>query len=189
MRKFVFMAFAAASMLSCLSTSSAFAEQRHVAPQDTPLALFKAIYGEYPDNEPADSWHKADKVWLGEGDVGKLPTWETLALSHDAASLNARVEKKIAKSGDVCIDFDQLSDSQDPNIARYKIVAPSAQSTGPAVYQIYIQGTWRKDISKITYALVQERGKWRVDDIVTYSKDGKGRPIESGAKKMLKACL
>jgi hypothetical protein len=189
MRKFVFMTFVAGSMFSCLSISSAFAEQRRVAPQDTPLALFKAIYGQYPDNEPLDSWHKADKAWLGAGDVGKLPTWETLPLSHDAAALNARVEKKIAKSRDVCIDFDQVSDSQDPNIARYKIVAPSAQSTGPAAYQIYIQGTWRKDISKITYALVQEEGKWRVDDIVTYSKDNKGRAIESRAKKMLKACL
>ncbi len=183
MRKFIFTAIAATSILSCVG---AFAAQKRVAPQDTPIALFKAIYGQYPESEPADAWHKADKAWLGKGDVGDLPTWETLPLSHDAAVLNKRVEKAIGDSGEVCIDFDQISDSQDPNIAQYRIVA---QPAGGATYDVYLKGTWRKDVLKVTYVLVEEQGKWRVDDIVTYSTDKKGHAVKSAARDMLRNCL
>lgn len=179
--------FAAVATTSLLSLTNAEAIEKHVAPQDTPVALFKAIYGQYPDNEPADSWHKADKEWLGANTDMKVPTFETLPLSHDTAALNKRVQKAIGKSGEVCIDFDQISDSQDPNIAKYRIVEKE-QSNGRATFDISIAGTWRKDVSKITYVLVEEQGKWHVDDIVTYSTD-KGRLVKSAAKDMLENCL
>ncbi|WP_442754669.1 hypothetical protein ACNHKD_16995 [Methylocystis sp. JAN1] len=189
MRKFILAVVIATSALSCFSITSAGAAQRHVAPQDTPIALFKAIYGEYPDGEAADAWHKADKEWLGKGDVSNLPTWETLPLSRDAAALNQRVQKAIGNSGEVCIDFDQISDSQDPNIAAYRIVALPSQTAGRAEYEIYLKGTWRKDIAKVAYVLVEERGKWRVDDIVTSSTDDKRRTVKSAAREMLRNCL
>jgi hypothetical protein len=171
-----------------LSASNAHAAQKNIAPQDTPVALFKAIYGQYPDSEPADAWHRADKEWLGKGADMHVPTFETLPLSHDTAELNKRVQKAIGKSGEVCIDFDQISDSQDPNIAKYKIVEKE-QSNGRATFEISITGTWRKDVSRITYVLVEEKGKWRVDDIVNYAADKKGRAEKSSAREMLKNCL
>lgn len=171
------------------SLTAAFADQKRIAPQASAIALFKEIYGSYPDSEKPDAWHKADKAWLGSGDISNLPGWETLPLSRDTAALNKLVTEKLGKDGEVCIDYDLISDSQDPNIARYRIVAPSTQSMGPAEYQIYIQGTSRKEIVKLAYVLVEEEGKWRVDDIVTYSTDEKGRAVRSAAKEMLKACL
>lgn len=184
MRTSIFMPLAA----TLLSSALAEAAPRRVAPQDSPVALLQAIYGQYPADEAADAWHKADKAWLGAGDVSALPAWETLPLSRDAATLNKRVDKRL-KTGEACIDFDQISDSQDPNIAQYKIVAPAAPVAQMAEYQVYIQGSWRKDTPKITYILVKEDGKWRVDNIVTYSKDDKGRPVQTAAKQILKDCL
>lgn len=189
MRKFILTTLAAASLLSCGAVSTALAAQRRVAPQDTPIGLLNEIYGQYPDSAPAGAWRKADKEWLGAGDVGKLPRWETLPLSHDTAALNRRVDKAIGNSGEVCIDFDQLSDSQDPNIAQYRIVGPSAPKAGKAQYDVYLKGAWRKDVARVTYLLVQEQGKWRVDDIVTYATDKKGGVVKSGARDMLGNCL
>jgi hypothetical protein len=175
--------------LAALAASGADAAEKHIPPQETPVALFKAIYGQYPESEAADAWHKADKSWLGKGDISGLPGWESLPLSHDTAALQRRVDKAIGKSGEVCIDFDQLSDSQDPNIAQYRIVGPDAPATARADYDIYVKGTWRKDVTKIAYRLVKEDGKWRVDEIVNASRDDKGHVVKSATKAMLKACL
>jgi hypothetical protein len=185
MRKFIFTAAAATFTLSSFTAQAA---QKHVAPQDTSIALFQAIYGQYPENEPADAWHKADKEWLGKGAEMRVPTFETLPLSHDTDALNKRVQKAIGKSGEVCIDYDQISDSQDPNIAKYKIVEKE-QSKGRATFEISITGTWRKDVSRITYVLVEEQGEWHLDDIINYSTDKKGHTEKSSAREMLKNCL
>jgi hypothetical protein len=179
----------ALAIASSLWTCAAGAAQKAIVPQDSPIKLLKQIYGQYPDSEPASDWHKADKNWSPSGDVDKVAGWSTLPLSHETAALNKRVDKALQKDGSVCIDYDLISDSQDPDIARYKIVAPPAKSTEPAEYQIYFQGKSRKGMTKVSYFLVAEQGKWHVDDIVTYSTNAKGHAERNDAKDMLKACL
>jgi hypothetical protein len=180
---------ASALSLSFMAASVSAGEPKHVASAESPVALFKDIYGAYPASEAADAWHKADKAWLGKGSVDTLPSWDTLPLSAGTNDLNRRVNKILAKSGEVCIDYDQISDSQDPNIAKYKIVGPAEPPAERAEYQVEMQGTWRKGVTKVTYLLVKEQGKWRVDDIVTYSTDAKGKPEKNSGREMLKACL
>jgi hypothetical protein len=175
--------------LTLLAPSLAAAASKRVPPADSPIALFKDIYGAYPATEPADAWHKADKAWLGNGSVDSLPSWGTLPLSARTADLNRRVDRSIGKSGEVCIDYDQISDSQDPNIARYRIVGPADPAAARAEYRIDIQGTWRKETTAIAWLLVKEQGKWRVDDIVTTSTDAKGKPQKNSGRDMLEGCL
>ncbi len=189
MRRLIFATFAATSLVSGFPDSSAFATQKRIAPQTDPIALLKEIYGRYPDSEKADDWHKADKNWSPSGDVDKQPGWATLPLSRATAALHRRVAKKLEKDGFVCIDYDMVSDSQDPDIARYKITEPPAKSSGFAEYDIYFQGKSRQETRKVTYLLVQEEGKWRVEDMITYSTDAKGRAVKNDAKDMLNACL
>jgi hypothetical protein len=172
--------------LTLLAPEIANAAQKTIAPQDTPVALFREIYGAYSDAEPASAWHKADKNWSESGDIDKLPGLATLPLSSATAALNKRVDKESKKVGAVCIDYDMISNSQDPDIARYKIVAPT--KPGDAQYEIYLQGKRSKQQTRISYLLAQEDGKWRVDDILNYFKT-KGRVTRESAKALLQNCL
>lgn len=161
------------------------AAQKQIAPQDSPVALFQQIYGAYPDTEAASAWHKADKNWGPSGDDKQVPGFETLPLSGATAALNQRVNKKLEKDGFVCIDYDMISDSQDPDIARYRIVTPAK---GGAQYEVYFEGKSRKGATRVSYLLAQEDGAWRIDDIYTYSKS-KGKVVRNGARVMLQDCL
>lgn len=179
---------AASVFLLAVLTLDVAAAQKQIAPQNNPIALLKEIYGAYPDTAAANAWHTADKNWGPSGDDKQVPGFETLPLSSATAALKQRVDKKLEKDGYVCIDYDMISDSQDPDIARYKIVAPSKPGTGAAQYDVYFEGKARKGNTRISYLLVQEDGKWRVDDMATYSKD-KGNVVRNGAKAMLEDCL
>ncbi len=177
--------FAASVFLLLFPTLDLAAAQKQIPPQDSPVALLQQIYGVYPDKEPATAWHKADKNWGPAGDIKQVPGFETLPLSSATAALNQRVDKKLEKDGFVCIDYDMISDSQDPDIARYRIVAPA---NGGAQYEIYFEGKARKGSMRVSYLLVEEDGKWRVEDIYTYSKI-KGKVVRNGARAMLQDCL
>lgn len=189
MRKFILRVAAATSLVSCLLVSGAAAAQKKIAPRDSPIAVLESIYGQYPDTDKADDWHKADKAWTASGAPDNLPGWDTLPLSRATAEVNRRVNKALAKSGDICLDYDPISDSQDPDIARYKIVPPSVSSPEKSEHQVYLQGKTRTGTTKVRYVFVKEQGRWRVDDIVTYSTDARHRPVANSIKDMLKACL
>jgi hypothetical protein len=171
-----------------LPPAIAQAAQKAVAPQDSPVALFREIYGAYPDSEPASAWHKADRNWSESGSIDKIPGFGTLPLTSATAALNKRVDKKLEKDGSVCIDYDMISNSQDPDIARYRIVAPATPAKNPAQYEIYFQGKSQKGQTRISYLLAQEDGKWRVEDIFTYNKV-KGRILRDSARALLQNCL
>lgn len=175
-------------LLFFLATNIVSAAQRQIAPQSDPIALLKEIYGAYPDAEAANTWHTADKNWGASGDIEQIPGFETLPLTSSTAALNQRVNRKLDKDGFVCIDYDMISDSQDPDIARYRIVAPSTPGKGSARYEVYFEGATHTGSTRVSYRLAQEDGKWRVDDIYTYSK-AKGKVVRNSARSMLQDCL
>lgn len=175
---------ALALLLALQPPGVVLAGEKIIPPQDTPIALLKEIYGDYPADAPASAWHKADKNWGLSSDVSKLPGFDNLPLTTAVAALKRRVDK----TGDLCIDYDLISNSQDPDIVRYRIVAPAARSKARAQYDIYFQGKFSKGQTRITYSLVQDGGKWRVDDIVTYRRE-KGRILRDSARSLLQNCL
>lgn len=179
----------AALILVLVMLDGALAQQKRIDPQENPTELLEQIYGASSDKEASGGWRRADKNWGPSGDIRQAPGFETLPLSSEMAALKQRVDRKLEKDGFVCIDYDMISDSQDPHIARYRITSPSRTGGGRAQYDIYTQDDSLKGGSRITWRLLQEDGKWRIDDIFTYSKDSKGLSRRNGARSMLRDCL
>ena len=171
-------------LLALHAPGAAVAAEKIIPPQDGPIALLKEIYGDYPADEAASAWHKADKNWGLSSDVAKLPGFTTLPLSTTLAAMKRRVDK----TGDLCIDYDLISNSQDPDIVRYRIVAPATRGKERAQYDVYFQGKFSKGQTRITYSLAQDGGKWRIDDIAAYRRD-KGRILRDSARSLLQNCL
>lgn len=106
---------------------------------------------------------------------GKTPETKGIDIIGDAKlrarylskDLAAAVKKDIdqsAKSGEVgALDFDPVSDSQDPLIKDLKIDPASVQGDQAQVGVSFNRGDPKRD--ELVYDLVQEGGQWRVSNI------------------------
>jgi Protein of unknown function (DUF3828) len=127
-----------------------------------PLELIQYIYGSYPPKEMPSAWHKAKK---------NLPSIDNLPLSSETLSLLRRWNKM--NTGEICIDVDPVSDSQDPAVEMYRILSSSNSLAQVEIKSNYTSGIKK---SRITYSIKNENGRWVVDDV-------------GGIKKELKQCL
>jgi hypothetical protein len=149
---------------------------------DDPIKIIQQIYGAYPKSETPENWHKADKKWRTT-DLKGVPSFEDLPLSKEMRKLVEKDAKTTPKGEMGCLDFDPISDSQDPDIAKYKVIKALEESEGTQTLNVHIVGRWRKEFV-VTYKMKNEGGNWYVDDIVD-----KGEGVMVSLKKMYQDCL
>lgn len=120
--------------------------------------------------------------------AGKSGAWDTPSAYFDAAQRKAAFSKAFRDAideeerllnGDLgAVDFDPISNSQDPAV--HNLVIADVE-TGPAKARVearFRQGTdAAAPQALVVYQLVLEGGQWRVDDIVPRGDDGSDFPI------------
>lgn len=89
-------------------------------------------------------------------------------LTAETAKLSQKVEKADGASGEACIDWDvQNATNAGMRPARIEVrqVPPAAGETRTAVEVALAFGRGAKAKERLTYYLVQEGGRWAIDDI------------------------
>lgn len=135
------------------------AHQASAAPSspNDPVAIITAIYA---------------RAAKGKGDGGGAFVIENGAakakyLSRSLIALWARADANTPKDDVGPIDFDPITNSQDPDVKSFKVVAEKLEAD-KAVIAVTITGrTARAKPSDdvVRYNFVREDGKWKIDDI------------------------
>ncbi|MGN8115193.1 DUF3828 domain-containing protein [Labrys sp. 22185] len=122
-----------------------------LAAEATPEATVKQIYsGKTPETKGIDI-------------IGNAKLRDRY-LSKDLAAAVKKDIDESAKSGEVgALDFDPVSDSQDPLIKDLKIDPASVQGEQAQVGVSFNRGDPKRD--ELVYDLVKENGQWRVSNI------------------------
>lgn len=141
MRRFVL-----AIIISLTSLSSALAF-------DTPEALIKALYAPYSKPSDQFDWNSYDEAPLR------------------SKALNALFAKDKAETpeGDIGrLDFDPYVDGQDYQLTKFKVAKPVITG-GTATIDVTFRNLGVPE--DLTFDLVKESDGWKVDDVVSHSKD------------------
>lgn len=126
---------------------------------DDPTAILTAIYS---------------RVTTGKGDGGGAFVIQTRAarakyLSNSLATLWAKADARTRKGDAGPVDFDPVTNSQDPDVKSFRIGAekPGADRATMAVTIEAHQSDARRKASDKTigYDFVFEAGQWKIDDI------------------------
>jgi hypothetical protein len=122
---------------------------------DDPVGILTAIYA---------------RVAKGKGDSGGTFVFQKVArtkyLSNRLAALWAKADARTPKGDSGPVDFDPVTNSQDPNVR----VTVEKQEAGKATLAITIE-SHQRDVRQnpadktIRYDFVQEAGQWKIDDI------------------------
>jgi hypothetical protein len=139
--------------------AGAIAHRAGAAPSspNDPVAIITAIYA---------------RAAKGKGDGGGTFVIENDAakakyLSRSLVALWARADANTPKDDVGPIDFDPVTNSQDPDVKSFKVVAEKLEAD-KAVIAVTITGrTARAKPSDdvVRYNFVREDGKWKIDDI------------------------
>jgi hypothetical protein len=148
--------FTATTALSAILTHQALAEPP--APND-PMGILVAIY---------------TRAAKGKGDGGGAFVIENKAakakyLSKSLIELWAKADAHTPKGDIGPIDFDPVTNSQDPDVTSFKVVAEK-QEADKATVAVTIESHQRETRAKaadktIRYDFVHEAGQWKIDDI------------------------
>jgi len=122
-----------------------------------PVAIINAIYA---------------RAAKGKGDGGGTFIIENKAakakyLSKSLIELWAKADAHTPKGDVPPIDFDPVTNSQEPDVKSFKVVAEK-QEADKAVIAVTITGhllRFKVSDNTIRYDLVREDGKWKIDDI------------------------
>ena len=125
--------------------------------QNEPVAILNAIYA---------------RAARGKGDGGGAFIIESKAakakyLSKSLVDLWARADANTPKGEVPPIDFDPVTNSQEPDVKSFKVEAEK-QETDKAVIAVSITGRMpraKPSDSIIRYNFVREDGKWKIDNI------------------------
>ncbi|MBN9083490.1 MAG: DUF3828 domain-containing protein [Rhizobiales bacterium] len=85
--------------------------------------------------------------------------------SAKLASLFDRAQKEERRTGDVIVDFDPITNSQDPSVIGLSITSEKEDDKSAVVaakFRTTLQG---RDTMTVRYDLIREKGGWRIDDI------------------------
>jgi hypothetical protein len=152
---------ALAALVAVPAAALAQAPGKPAAPAaNDPTALLTALYT------------KAAKDNAG-GDLYE-PKSRAKVLSKSFAALWTKADSKTAKGDAGPIDFDPVSNSQDPDIKSFAIKVEK-QDTGSATLAVTLAGSQPRKVEAdqiIRYDFVRDGGHWRIDDI-RGSVDGK----------------
>ncbi len=146
--------FVLAALCGVAAPAAAFAQSPS---QDDPVAFITAIY---------------TRIAKGKGDGGGGFVTATKAgkakyLSKSLVALWAKADAQTPKGDVGPVDFDPVTNSQDPDVKSFK-VSPERLEADKATIAVTITGhrTDRKPSDQvIRYELVRESGAWKVDDI------------------------
>ncbi|UFZ05888.1 YbjP/YqhG family protein [Bradyrhizobium ontarionense] len=147
-------------------------------PAQDPVGIMTAIYA---------------RVAKGKGEDGGNFVIEDKAarakyLSKSLAAQWAKMDARTPKGEVGAVDFDPITNSQDPDVASFK-VTPEKQEADKTTIAVTITGhrNERKDQadSVIRYDLVRETGQWKIDDI-RGAVDGKPWSIRAMLSEFLK---
>ena len=141
-------------LLAGLATGHARAAQPSAG---DPVAIINAIYA---------------RAAKGKGDGGGTFIIENKAakakyLSKSLIELWAKANAHTPKGDVPPIDFDPVTNSQEPDVKSFKVVAEK-QEADKAVIAVTITGhllRFKVSDNTIRYDLVREDGKWKIDDI------------------------
>lgn len=131
---------------------------RRGASADDPAAILTAIY---------------TRVAKGKGDSGGTFVIEKATrakyLSNALAALWTKADARTRKGDSGPVDFDPVTNSQDPDVKSFKVVA-GKQEGDKATLAVTIEGHQPQARAKmadntIRYDLVREAGQWKIDDI------------------------
>jgi len=132
---------------------------RHAAAADDPAGILTAIY---------------TRVANGKGDGGGTFVIQTKAsrtkyLSNALVALWAKADARTRKGDGGPVDFDPVTNSQDPDVKSFKVAAEQ-QGAGKATVAVTIESHQREARANaadktIRYDFVQEAGQWKIDDI------------------------
>jgi Protein of unknown function (DUF3828) len=94
-------------------------------------------------------------------------------LTRSLAALLDDMNKRSEAANSPILDFDPISDSQDPSIDRLSIVAaPPKGDEARVAVSFYFEKGAKAPHTALGYLMKREDGAWRVDDIVKDGKDG-----------------
>src|SRR4051794_10723081 len=132
---------------------------RPAAAADDPAGILTAIY---------------TRVAQGKGDGGgafviQTKTARTKYLSNALVALWAKADTRTKKGDGGPVDFDPVTNSQDPDVKSFKVAAEQ-QGAGKATVAVTIESHQREARADaadktIRYDFVQEAGQWKIDDI------------------------
>ena len=132
---------------------------RPAAAADDPAGILTAIY---------------TSVAKGKGDGGGTFVIQTKAsrtkyLSNALVVLWAKADARTRKGDGGPVDFDPVTNSQDPDVKSFKLVAEK-QGADKATLAVTIESHQREARAKaadntIRYEFVHEAGQWKIDDI------------------------
>ena len=144
--------------LSGLLTSAApYSADAAQSSSNDPVAILNAIYA---------------RAAKGKGDGGGAFIIESKAakakyLSKSLVDLWARADANTPKDDVPPIDFDPVTNSQEPDVKSFKVEAEKLE-TDRAVVAVTITGRMpraKPSDNTIRYNFVHEDGKWKIDDI------------------------
>jgi hypothetical protein len=146
-------------ILSAAAALLATVLPRPVAAADDPAGILTAIYA---------------RAANGKGDGGGTFVIQTKAsrtkyLSNTLVALWAKADARTRKGDVGPIDFDPVTNSQDPDLKSFKVVAEK-QEADKAIVAVTIKSHQREARAKaadntIRYEFVHEAGQWKIDDI------------------------
>ena len=169
-----------ALMLIGLAASLAASRPLVAAPPspNDPLAIVNAIYA---------------RVAKGKGDSGGAFVIENKAakakyLSKSLTDLWAKADAHTPKGDVGPVDFDPVTNSQEPDVKSFKVVAEKLEAD-KAVIAVTIAGRGapraRSADNLIRYNFVRDDGQWKIDDI-SGASDGEAWSIRDMLKDSLK---
>ena len=125
---------------------------------DDPAGILTAIYA---------------RVAKGKGDTGGTFVVQKAArpkyLSNGLAALWTKTDARTPKGDSGPVDFDPVTNSQDPDVKAFKVTAEK-QEASKATLAVTIESHQRDARQNpadktIRYDFVQEAGQWKIDDI------------------------
>jgi uncharacterized protein DUF3828 len=149
----LFIALCAAALLSLARPLDTFAQS---SPPADPLATVNAIYA---------------RVIAGKGDGGRFVVGDRAArakyLSHALAELWDKADARIPKGDVGPIDFDPVTNSQDPDVKSFTATSEARKEQRATVAVTLTGATARTNPADavIRFDFVREAGQWKVDDI------------------------
>ena len=145
-------------VLTCVTGLSATAPTYPALTADDPLALVNAIYA-----RPAKGKGDSGGAFIIESKAAK-----TKYLSKALVSLWAKADAHTPKGDVGPVDFDPVTNSQEPDVKSFQAVAEQ-QEAEKAVIAVTVAGHGtpraKSADNTIRYHFVRDAGQWKIDDI------------------------
>lgn len=145
-------------MVSASAALLAAVLPRRAVAADDPAGILTAIY---------------TRVARGKGDSGGTFVIEKAArtkyLSNALVALWAKADARTRKGDSGPVDFDPVTNSQDPDVKSFKVAAAKQEAdkaTLAVTIESHQQQAHAKEADKtVRYDFVREAGQWKIDDI------------------------